>query len=136
MVPSKQAVASFTTFRMNGRLVGVGILLAVPSSGLVSWLTSSVGVLGTTPAGIGIYLFVGVAGPQYVLPRRSDDPLRLGVAVLAAVGALLALGWGVPGDGLHGEIGVGLTAVLAVVVFGVLGGAVVREFRTGYRTTS
>ena len=120
---------------MNGRLVGVGILLTVPSSGLVSWLTSSVSVLGTTPAGIGIYLFVGVAGPQYVLPRRPDDPLRLGVAVLAAVGALLALGWGVPGDGLHGEAGVGVSAVLAVVVFGVLGGAVVREFRTGYRAT-
>ena len=118
---------------MNGRLVGIGILLAVLSSGLVSWHTDSMAVLGATPVGITIYLFVGVAGPQYVLSREFDDPLRLGVAVPAAVGALLALDWGVLGADLHGEVGVGLTAVLAVVVFGVLGGAVVREFRAGYR---
>ncbi|MDG5761154.1 hypothetical protein QA600_17635 [Natronococcus sp. A-GB1] len=118
---------------MSGRLVGTGILLAVVTSGLVSWLTGSLAILGATPSGIAVYLFVGVAGPQYVLSRRLDDPLRLGVAVLAAVGALLALGWGVLGADLHGEVGVGLTAVLAVVVFGVFGGAVVREFRAGYR---
>lgn len=118
---------------MSDRLVSAGIGLAVLASGLLSWITGSLAVLGITPAGIAVYLFVGVAGPQYVLARRRGDVTGLGIAALATCGALLALIGGVLVGNLHGEGGVGVTAVLAIVVFGVLGGAVVREFRAGYR---
>ncbi len=116
------------------RLVGASLLAALVVSGAVSVTTESPAVLGMTPAGIAVYLVIGLAVPQYLLARRERSPLRLGLAAFGAAGAVLALVVGGIGGDVNATLSIGLPTVLAVVVLGVLLGAVVREFRVGYRS--
>ncbi|WP_276254368.1 hypothetical protein [Halomontanus rarus] len=119
---------------MNERsLVAGSLLLAIVLAGIVTVLTESLAVLATTPTGFAIYLGVGVGLPQYVLSRRTDSPLRLGLAVFAIVGALLVLLGGLAFGDPHGEWGSGITGLFIVVV-GVLLGAIWRSFVGGYRS--
>ncbi|WP_114575841.1 hypothetical protein [Saliphagus sp. LR7] len=116
------------------RLVAGSLLAAIVATAAVSLVTESPAVLGATPTGIAVYLVVGLAVPQYLLARREGSPLRLGLAAFGAAGAALALIAGGIGGNVNATLSVGLPAVLAIVVLGVLLGAIVREFRTGYRS--
>ncbi|WP_207587432.1 hypothetical protein [Halomontanus rarus] len=121
---------------MNERsLVAGSLLLAIVLAGIVTVLTESLAVLATTPTGFAIYLGVGVGLPQYVLSRRTDSPLRFGLAVFAVVGALLVLLGSLALGDLHGEWGSGITGLFIVVV-GVLLGAIWQSFVGGYRSGS
>ena len=116
--------------RIVGGCLGLSILLA----GAVSVVTGSSTVLGTTPAGVGIYLTVGIGLPQYLLYRETEAPIRFGLAALAVAAAALVVTGGLVRGTLHADWGPGLAAVLSVVVLGNLFGAIVREFRAGYRS--
>lgn len=116
--------------RIVGGCLGLSILLA----GAVSVVTGSSTVLGTTPAGVGIYLTVGIVLPQYLLYRETEAPIRLGLAALAVAAAALVVTVGLVRGTLHADWGPGLAAILLVVVLGNLFGAIVREFRAGYRS--
>jgi hypothetical protein len=115
------------------RLVVAGPVAAVVLAGVAGYATGSPAVLGVTPVGVAIYAIVGVATPQYLLARRTEATLRLGLAALATAGGLVALLAGGLGGGVNARWGVDLVAVLAGVVLGVLLSAALREFRAGYR---
>ncbi|RZH67697.1 hypothetical protein [Natrinema altunense] len=112
--------------------LGVAVLLA----GLVSAITESAAVLGVTPAGIGLYLAVGIGLPQYLLYRTSRSPLQLGLTILAVAGAAIAILVGLVRGSLHADWGTGFIVLLVYVVVGNLLGAGVRAFRSGYRSGS
>lgn len=116
--------------RIVGGCLGLSILLA----GAVSVVTGSSTVLGTTPAGVGIYLTGGIVLPQYLLYRETEAPIRLGLAALAVAAAALVVTVGLVRGTLHADWGSGLAAILLVVVLGNLFGAIVRGFRAGYRS--
>lgn len=117
-------------------VVGGSLLLAVALAGIAGLLTGSVSVLGVTPLGVAIYLAVGIGLPQYMLGRQRGSPLRVGLAALALIGAVLAVAAGVLTGTTTQEANIGIISILVVVVFGTLLGAVVREFRAGYRAGS
>jgi|GEM_PF-757817 len=83
-----------------------------------------------------LYLAVGVGLPQYLLSRRTGSRLRLGLACLAAAGGAFVAVAGIGTGSLHAEWSGGLVAILFAVVLGNVLGAGVREFRSGYRSTS
>jgi hypothetical protein len=116
------------------RVVGASVTLAFLLAGVVSAITESSAVLGVTPVGIAIYLAVGVGLPQYLLSRRTGSRLRL--ACLAAAGGAFVAVAGIGAGSLHAEWSGGLVAILFAVVLGNVLGAGVREFRSGYRSTS
>ena len=120
----------------DSRVVGLSLLLAVSLAGVVSVVTDSLAILGQTPIGLAIYLAVGIGLPQYVLARRIGSPIRLGLAVLAVGGAALAILVGAAMGSLTGEWRIGIVPILFLIVFGILIGSIVREFRTGYRSRS
>ncbi|MBZ6496259.1 hypothetical protein [Natrinema longum] len=122
---------------MKRSLVVVGCLgVAVLLAGLVSAITESTAVLGVTPAGIGLYLAIGIGLPQYLLYRTSGSSLQLGLATLAVAGAAIAVLVGLVRGSLHADWGTGFIVLLVYVVVGNLLGAGVREFRAGYRSGS
>ncbi|WP_254764569.1 hypothetical protein [Natrinema marinum] len=120
----------------DARLVGAGFALALLLAGVVSAITASPAVLGTTPVGIAVYLAIGVGLPQYLLSRHSGSRLQLGLAALAVVGATVAMIAGVVTGSPNAEWSGGLVAILFVVVVGNVVGAGVHEFRAGYRSRS
>ncbi|WP_226007146.1 hypothetical protein [Natrinema salinisoli] len=122
---------------MNDALVVGGcFVLALLLAGITGFLTASPAILGVTAAGTAIYLAVGVGLPQYLLSRRSGSSLQLGLAVFGVVGGVSAAIAGIATGSPHDETTIGLVGILFVVVLGNVIGAGVREFRTGYRSTS
>ena len=117
-------------------LVGSSLVLALLLTGIASFLTESPAILGVTPAGIAIYLAVGVGLPQYLLSRRNGSALQFGLAALAVVGAAVAVIAGIVTGSPNAEWGGGVVSILLVVVFGNAAGAGVRAFRAGYRSAS
>ncbi|MFC6767759.1 hypothetical protein [Natrinema soli] len=120
----------------DSAIVASSLAGAIVLASIVSALTESPAVLGLTAVGIAIYLAVGVGVPQYVLSRRSGSSLQLGLAVFAAIGAVIATAVGIATGSLHEESGIGLVSILLVVLLGNTIGAGVREFRAGYRSES
>ncbi|WP_408958152.1 hypothetical protein [Natrinema sp. 74] len=118
----------------DARLVGISFTLAFLFAGIVSVLTESPAVLGTTPVGIAVYLAVGIGFPQFLLSRRDESALQFGLAALAVVGAAVAVIAGVVTGSPNAEWSGGLVAILLVVVLGTTLGTAVREFRAGYRS--
>lgn len=115
-------------------VVGGSLLLAILVAGIASLLTGSYAtVFASTPAGFAIYLVVGIGLPQYLLSRETGSPTQLGLAALSVVaGVLVVLGSLILGSPTQ-EWGAGFVLLFLVVIGNVLG-AIVREFRAGYRT--
>ena len=117
-------------------VVGGSLVLAILIAGTVGFLLgSSATAFGATPIGIGIYAIVGIGLPQYLLSRESGSPTQLGLATLAVGGGVLAMLGSIALGSATAETGAG-HVLLFVVVLGNVFGAVVREFRAGYRTSS
>ncbi|WP_049924605.1 hypothetical protein [Halopiger djelfimassiliensis] len=122
---------------MNDSIVlGGSLCLSFVLAGVVSVVTGSPAVLGMTPAGLAIYLAVGVGMPQYLRSRRRESPLPLGLAAFAVGGATIATVAGLAFGSLNEAVGLGIVPILTLVVLGPLLGAGVREFRAGYRSGS
>ena len=118
----------------DSSLVAGCLALAIALAGLVSAVTESLAVFGSTPVGVGIYLAVGIGLPQYLLYRDGGSPVELGLATLAVASAALAVLLGLVRGAPHGDWGLGLVTILLFVVLGNLLGTIVREFRAGFRS--
>ncbi|MXV61462.1 hypothetical protein GS429_05170 [Natronorubrum sp. JWXQ-INN-674] len=117
-------------------VIGGSLGLAILTAGAVGLLLGSTAtVFGGTPIGIAVYLVIGVGLPQYYLSRETGDPTQLGLATLSVAGGVLAMLGSLALGSATAETGVG-HVLLFVVVFGSVLGAIVREFRAGYRTES
>ncbi|MCU4924400.1 hypothetical protein OB905_00170 [Halobacteria archaeon AArc-dxtr1] len=117
-------------------VIGGSLGLAIVTAGATGLLLGSTAtVFGATPIGIAIYLVVGVALPQYVLSRETGSPAQLGLAALSIAGGVLAILGSLALGSATAETGVG-RVLLFVVVLGSVLGAIVREFRAGYRARS
>ena len=117
------------------RVVSGALLGAVLLAGIVGHWAGPETVFGGTPLGVGIYLAVGIGAPQLLLGGRRDEPMRLGLGALAIAGAGAAVIGGHLTGGVTDPGPTGVSTILAVVIVGVLAGAVVREFRAGYRAS-
>lgn len=113
------------------RIVLGGIAGAILLTGVVSVASGTPAILAQTPTGAAIYLIVGVAAPQLVLGRRSDDAIRIGMGLLAGVVGLTLLL-----SGLFVEMSIlgesTFVNVMAIIVAGIVIGTIVREVRRSY----
>ncbi|WP_455449578.1 hypothetical protein [Natrinema thermotolerans] len=117
-------------------LVGGCFALALLCAAVASAITESPALLGITPIGIAIYLIVGVGLPQSLLARRTGSALQLGLAALAVAGGAGAVIAGIATGSPNAELSGGVVAILLFVVLGNAIGAVVRQFRDGYRSST
>ena len=117
-------------------VVGCALVLAILTAGTVAVVTGSYATaLGATPIGVAIYLAIGVGAPQLFVASAHESSLRLGLGVLATVGAVASLLAGIATNGLTAKWGVGVVTILLIVVAGVLLAAVARAFHAGFQAT-
>jgi peptidoglycan/LPS O-acetylase OafA/YrhL len=110
-----------------------GVLAAVCVNAVLGYATGTATLLAVTPAGIAIYLFGGVAIPQFVVHRRTASTGALGASALAGVASGAVLVAALLDGGLYADWGGGFVTLLTLALLGVVLSASWRAFAEGYR---
>ena len=124
---------------MNERVVVLlGIVTAFVLATLITFATNDPATfVGQSPVGVAIFLVAGVGLPQYILYRRDQSNIRLGIALLSvAASATVLLGGQILFRIAGYRLNISITGLLIIVVAGVLLSAVTQAFVEGYRSAN
>jgi hypothetical protein len=109
-----------------------GIIASLIINVAISIATNTATYLAVTPAGVAVYLIVGIGAPQAFIGQQNESSMELGMGVLAIVAGLILLGLGVLGFGIFTDWGAGFINLLLILVIGIILWTGIRQFKEGY----
>jgi hypothetical protein len=120
----------------ENRVIWGGIVAAIVAVGVVMAVVRGPTLTGMTPIQAALFAILGVAVPQGIIAFQNRSRFHGGVAGLAFVGGVAAIGYGISQGSLVARPLPGfMTVLLGGVVLAWLVG-VGRSFLTGFRTAT